>query len=223
MSVNLISSIWRVSRTKRGPQTDVLMFIYRRILVHSCQSRNKKRYKIMKPPIWYDSISGRGWRIRSMDLRLGAAALVDLSSDESEFATIALINMGPREGWRRKRPVAWSPWDPVRLRNCAWWGRYQHVYEQTHGLWDAPPDRVQILARMVKGQSNRNASDLASRGERYCKTSRPQHCEEMPTSNLDPRYRSGKIRLIWKGDDARDLRDQARHGHVKRYHILQYS
>jgi hypothetical protein len=33
-----------------------------------------------------------------MDLRLGAAALVDLTSDESEFATIALINMGPREG-----------------------------------------------------------------------------------------------------------------------------
>ncbi len=30
-----------------------------------------------------------------MDLQLGAAALVDLSSDESEFATIALINMGP--------------------------------------------------------------------------------------------------------------------------------
>jgi hypothetical protein len=33
-----------------------------------------------------------------MDLRLGAAALVDLTSDESEFATIALINMGAQGG-----------------------------------------------------------------------------------------------------------------------------
>jgi hypothetical protein len=123
MSVDLISSIWRVSRTHEPAKRkfwclSIEGFLCTLIRVETKKVQNHEASDM----IWFDK-----WT-RAEDPwhgspKLGAAALVDLTSDESEFATIALINMGPKEGWRRKKPVAWSPWDLVRLRNCAWWGK----------------------------------------------------------------------------------------------------